>query len=128
LVALPEAEPGLVVRYDYLWSHQNAADQGKDRPVCIIAAIALASAPLFVVLLPVTHSRPVDEQNAIEIPERVRRAIGRDDQPSWVVVSEYNIDSWPNGGLSPSHAAAGRFEYGLLPPALFHRIKVKFWQ
>jgi hypothetical protein len=37
---LPEPKPGLVVRYDYLWSHQAAAglDQGKDRPACLVAA------------------------------------------------------------------------------------------
>jgi len=39
-VALPDPKPGLVVRYDDLWTHEAAAgrDQGKTRPTCLIAA------------------------------------------------------------------------------------------
>ncbi|MDE0718896.1 MAG: hypothetical protein OXH64_13265 [Rhodospirillaceae bacterium] len=39
-MALPDPEPGLVVRYDYLWTHEAAAgrDQGKTRPACLVAA------------------------------------------------------------------------------------------
>jgi hypothetical protein len=25
--------------------------------------------------------------------------LGLDDEPSWVIMSEHNIDEWPNGGL-----------------------------
>jgi hypothetical protein len=43
-----------------------------------------------------------------------------------VIVSEHNVDVWPNGGLSPVPGRAGVFSYGFLPPGLFARIKEKF--
>ena len=46
------------------------------------------------------------------------RLAGRlDDAPSWVIVSEHNIDEWPNGGLSPVPGKQGEFAYGFIPPA-----------
>jgi hypothetical protein len=46
--------------------------------------------PRFVVLLPVTHAPPIRDTVAIEIPANVRRSIGLDDEPGWLVVSEYH--------------------------------------
>jgi hypothetical protein len=43
------------------------------------------------------------------IPARVNQAIGLDDEPSWVIVSEHNIDEWPNAGLSTVPGKAGVF-------------------
>lgn len=127
-MALPEPKPGLVVRYDYLWSREAAAgrDQGKDRPACLVAASDSLTAPRYVVLLPITHAPPQGETVGIEIPQRVREAIGLDDVPSWVIVSEHNVDEWPNGGLSPLPGKPGAFAYGFLPPALFAAIKARF--
>ncbi|MEP6966720.1 MAG: hypothetical protein ABI906_01440 [Pseudomonadota bacterium] len=129
-MALPDLRPGLVVRYDYLWSREAAAGraQGKDRPACLVAASDAQANPRYVVLLPITHSPPGAETIGVEIPAKVRRAIGLDDVRSWVVVSEHNIDEWPNGGLSPVPCKAGVFAYGFIPPGLFTQIKTKFLQ
>jgi hypothetical protein len=75
------------------------------------------------VLLPITHSPPTGDTVVIEIPAKVREAIGLDDEPSWVVVSEYNIDEWPNAGLSPVPGRPGVFAYGFVPPGLFATVK-----
>jgi hypothetical protein len=127
-VALPEPKPGLVIRYDYLWADEAAAgrDVGKDRPACLIAASDSTAAPRFVVILPITHTPPRDETAAVEIPPKVKRAIGLDDVPSWVIVSEHNVDEWPNGGLAPIPGRPGVFSYGFIPPGLFAQIKTKF--
>jgi hypothetical protein len=53
----------------------------------------------------------------------VRQSIGLDDEPSWVVVSEYNIDEWPNAGLSSIPGTSDVFAYGFIPPGLFAAIK-----
>ncbi len=126
-MAIPEPSPGLVIRYDYLWSREAAAGrtQGKDRPACLVAASDSKTQPRFVVLLPITHSPPIGETIAIEIPAKVRQSIGLDDQPSWVVVSEYNVDKWPNAGLSPIPGKADVFAYGFVPPGLFATIKAR---
>lgn len=125
---LPDPRPGLVVRYDYLWTRDAAAGrhQGKDRPACIVAAIDDATRARYVVLLPITHRAPSHGAVGIEIPAKVKRALGLDDAPSWVIVSEHNVDEWPNGGLSPVPGESDRFAYGFVPPGLFARIKAAF--
>jgi hypothetical protein len=127
-MAIPEPSPGLVIRYDYLWSREATAGrtQGKDRPACLVGASDSATKPRFVVLLPITHSPPIGDTVAIEIPAKVRRSIGLDDEPSWVVVSEYNVDEWPNAGLSPVPGKPDVFAYGFIPPALFAAVKARF--
>lgn len=127
-MAIPEPKPGLVIRYDYLWSHEAAAgrDQGKDRPACLVAASDSTVRPRFVVILPITHSPPDEGTVGIEVPARVRQALGLDDAPSWVIVSEYNVDEWPNGGLAPLPGRPGVFSYGFIPPRLFAQVKETF--
>jgi hypothetical protein len=84
-VAFPEPKPGLVVRYDDLWTHQAAArrDQGKHRPACLVAARDSQTRPRLVVLLPITHKPPDGDTIGIEIPAKVKQAIGLDDARSW---------------------------------------------
>lgn len=125
---LPEPEPGLVVRYDYLWSHEAAAgiEQGKDRPACLIAASDRAVQPRFVVLLPITHQAPAGDSVGVEIPAKVKNALGLDDERSWVIVSEHNVDEWPNAGLTPVPGSNSDFAYGFLPPRLFAAVKSAF--
>jgi len=127
-VAFPDPKPGLIVRYDYLWSREAAAgrDQGKDRPTCLVAATDSLTRPCYVVLLPITHTPPDADTTGIEIPAQVKRSLGLDDAPSWVIVSEHNIDEWPNGGLSAVPGKPGVFSYGFIPPSLFAQIKAKF--
>ena len=127
-LALPDLKPGLVIRYDYLWTHEAAAgrDQGKTRPACLVAATDLAVRPRYVVLLPITHTRPAGDTMGIEIPARVRQALGLDDTPSWVIVSEHNIDEWPNAGLSPLPGLPDTFSYGFIPPGLLAQIRARF--
>ncbi|MEQ8348666.1 MAG: hypothetical protein RIB84_04980 [Sneathiellaceae bacterium] len=124
-MALPEPKPGLVIRCDYLWSHEAAAgrDRGKDRPACLVAASDSSARPRFVVILPITDSAPADDIVGIEIPARVRQAIGLDDARSWVIVSEYNVDEWPNGGLGSVPGRPGAFSYGFIPPRLFAQVR-----
>jgi hypothetical protein len=81
-----------------------------------------------VVLLPITHSPPDASTVGIEIPARVKRAIGLDEAPSWVIVSEYNVDEWPNAGFSPLPGKPGTFSDGFIPPGLFAQIKTRFLQ
>ncbi|WP_366556076.1 hypothetical protein [Aquibaculum sediminis] len=127
-MVLPEPKPGLVIHYDYLWTHEAATgrDQGKDRPTCLVAATDALVRPRHVVLLPITHRPPSGDVVGIEIPAKVRKAIGLDDEPCWVIVSEHNIDEWPNGGLSPLPGKRNTFSYGFVPPGLFAKIKASF--
>lgn len=100
--------------------------QGKDRSACLVAASDSQAEPRFVVLLPISHTPPDADTIGIEIPVRVKQAVGFDDAPSWVIVSEYNVDEWPNGGLSAVLGKPDEFRCDFIPPGLFARIKAKF--
>jgi hypothetical protein len=127
-VSLPAPRPGLIIRYDYLWSREAAEgrDYGKERPACLVATLDSVDRPLHVVLLPITHTAPTGETIGIEIPLAVKAALNLDSDRSWVVISEYNIDNWPNGGLSSIPGSTDKFGYGFLPPKLFAQIKNTF--
>src|SRR6185437_6754889 len=126
-MALPEPKAGLVIRYDYLWTREAATgrQQSKDRPACLVAASDSAVTPRFVVILPITHSAPTSDTVAIEIPAKVAQALSLDEAQSWVVVSDHNVDEWPNAGLAPIPGRPGVYSYGFIPPGLFAQIKAR---
>jgi hypothetical protein len=65
-------------------------------------------------------------ERGVEIPLKARQAIGLDDEPCWVIVSERNVDTWPNAGLQPIPCRPGVFAYRFIPPRLFAQIKANF--
>jgi hypothetical protein len=86
----PEPRPGLVVRYAYLWQNeQNAGrDEGvKDRPCAIVLASEDAQGSKTVYVLPVTHTRPADPDDGVELPSTTKARLGLDAERSWIVVS-----------------------------------------
>ncbi|MBI3676916.1 MAG: hypothetical protein HY243_09915 [Proteobacteria bacterium] len=127
-MALPKPQPGLIIRYDYLWNDEAAKgrDPAKERPTCLIAASDDTPNPRFVVILPITHRKPVRPALGIEIPPAVKQALGLDDARSWIIVSECNVDEWPTPGLSAVAGRRGVFAYGALPPTLFERVRESF--
>ena len=127
-MALPEPKPGLVIRYDYLWTREAAAgkQQSKDRPACLIAASDSTVAPRVVVILPITHSAPTGDTVGMEIPPKVAQVLGLDEARNWVVVSDHNVDEWPNAGIAPLPGRPDIFSYGFIPPRLFAHIKARF--
>ena len=127
-MALPEPKPGLVIGYDYLWTREAAVgrQQSKDRPACLVAASDSSIAPRFVVILPITHSAPTGDTVGIEIPPKVGHALGLDEAHSWVIISDHNVDAWPNAGLTPIPGRPGIFSYGFIPPGLFAQIRARF--
>ena len=70
--------------------------------------------------------RPAGDTVGIRIPSRVRRALDLDYTPSWVIVSEHNIDEWPNAGLSLLLGLPEVFSCGFIPPGLFAQIRARF--
>lgn len=125
---VPRAEPGLVIRYNYLW--RRDADRGRDtsksRPACIVAALAARDGEIEIVVLPITHTKPGANTPAIEIPPSVKAHLGLDEERSWAVLTECNIDLWPSPDLAPLPGKPGVFAYGFLPPKLFRRIRDGF--
>ena len=103
-----------------------AGSRQKKRPACLVAATDDTRSPRFVVRLPITHTRPRKDTVGAKVPARVREALGLDDAPSWVLVSEHTVDEWPNGGLASLPGRPDVFSYGFIPPGLFARVKARF--
>src|SRR3546814_11248210 len=101
-------------------------DHAKAQPTCIVAAIKRLVRPRYVRLLPLTHTPPTGDTVGVEIPPKVKQALRLDDEPSWVIVSEHNVDEWPIAGVSAVPGTRDGFAYGLVPPGLFrlHRARV----
>src|SRR3546814_20208097 len=87
---LPKREPGLVIHDEYLWRHEYEAgeDEGrKQRPCAIIVAVTNEKGKTEIIVAPITHRRPAPPSIGIEIPPRVKRHLGLDEEPSWEIGS-----------------------------------------
>lgn len=126
----PEPEVGLVISYSYLWNDEAAAghvEGRKPRPCAIIMAVQHAEErPPLVAVVPITHSPHPDSEAAIEIPRRVAEHLGLDSDPSWVVLEEVNVFTWPGYDLRQISGQAGRYDHGLLPPRFFETLVKRF--
>ncbi len=74
-------------------------------------------------LVPITHSEPGPQDVAIEVPEAVRRSLGLDDEPQWVILDEVNRFTWPGFDLRPLPYDQDRPAYGFVPPLFFDRLR-----
>lgn len=129
-MSLPAPEPGLVIRYSYLWAneHDRGQEEGvKDRPCAVLLATRTEEGDLRVIVLPITHVPPRDPAEAVEIPSATKRRLGLDDERSWIVLTEGNAFAWPGPDLrfAPG-AGAESVAYGYLPAALFRTVRDRF--
>ena len=129
-MSLPTPEPGLVIRYSYLWlrEHREGREEGsKDRPCAIILTVRDHEGETQVLVVPVTHSPPEDPSTALELPLTVKRHLGLDSERSWIVISESNLFDWPGPDLRRVGDRDDRsVAYGLLPPRLFAELQRRF--
>jgi hypothetical protein len=131
-VPLPTPEPGLVIRYQFLWREEHEAGHesgAKDRPcVVVVAVVATDAGKLTVYVAPVTHRRPADPRDGVEIPWRIKQALGLDREQSWVVTNDLNYFEWPGADLRPIPGSPDRFDYGMLPERFFGLLKQSILQ
>jgi hypothetical protein len=129
-VSPPKPEAGLIIRYSYLWlrEHQEGREEGtKDRPCAIVLAARDYNGDTQVLVVPVTHSPPVDDNAALELPPAIKQHLGLDGARSWVVVSESNLFDWPGPDLRRiGDRDDSSVAYGFLPPRWFSELKRRF--
>jgi hypothetical protein len=98
-LSLPAPEAGLVIPYAYLWrrEHRKGQEEGrKVRPSVIVLAVQNPKdGPPRVTVAPITHTPPAKDGDSIELPSRVKQALGLDDERSWIVLDEVNQFTWP---------------------------------
>jgi hypothetical protein len=126
-VSLPVPKPGLVIRYSFLWSHEKAegaAEGAKDRPCAIVvAARTLEDGEIDTIVAPITHTPPDDPAASIEIPVATCKRLGLDSGRHWLRLDELNRFAWPGFDLRPMPGKPDRFDYGMLPRALFEQLR-----
>lgn len=122
----PVPQPGLVVRYSYLWDSEARAgrEEGvKDRPCAIVMVVTEEGKRPRVRVLPVTHTPPHDAADAVEIPQVTKNRLGLDSERSWIVLTEANDFYWPGPDLRmlPGRGSES-CAYGFLPPRFFTHV------
>ncbi|WP_082358939.1 type II toxin-antitoxin system PemK/MazF family toxin [Bosea sp. AAP35] len=119
---MKQPEPGLVIRFAYLWRSEAAVgrdEAAKDRPCAVVVATTRQDGNLTVYVAPITHTPPGNPLHAIEIPAGTKRRLGLDDARSWIVTTEVNGFTWPGPDLRPIGRGADRgFIYGPLPRSM----------
>lgn len=126
-MSLPVPKPGLVIRYSFLWSdeHADGAREGaKDRPCAIVVAVRREpNGDIQTIVAPITHLQPRDPAASIAIPTATCRNLGLDEGRHWLRLDELNMFAWPGYDLRPIPGRRGRYDYGMLPPSLFERLR-----
>jgi mRNA-degrading endonuclease toxin of MazEF toxin-antitoxin module len=124
---LPEPQPGMVIRYAYLW--RNEAEQGrdhgsKDRPCVVVLAVKKEAARTRVVVAPITHRAPAIDAGAIPLSSLAKARLGLDEDTSWIVTNDLNAFDWPGPDLRPLNPAGEtpRFTYGYLSADMTRRL------
>ncbi len=126
---LPAPISGLVISYSYLWKREAESGEvagRKYRPASVLISVRQESGDLIVYVAPITHTRAQRPEDGIQIPAIVKRRLGLDDAPSWIMTNEFNAFRWP--GPDIAHVGDGdlNFAYGVLPKALTDEIIRQF--
>ena len=126
----PTPQPGLVIRYSYLWTREAQAgrEEGiKDRPCAIVLAVAAAPDRTRVVVLPITHTAPQTPDEGIELTQQTKARLGLDGERSWIMLDEGNDFIWPGPDLrSTPGQGLDSVAYGFLPPRVFQAVRQRF--
>lgn len=126
-MVLPDPKQGLVIRYAYLWHHEELTghDEARyDRPCLVVSARNdEVRQAMRVYVLPVTHSPRAGDDTAIEMPSNVKRQLGLDDERSWIVTDQWNAFDWPGPDLREisQGPSRGQFAYGFVPAGLLRQ-------
>ncbi|AOX16668.1 hypothetical protein [Kozakia baliensis] len=118
---------GAVIRYSYLWADESAvgAEEGrKDRPSLVLAlAVRKEDGLTEILVLAVTHSPPRTETDGVLLSPDIKRHLGLDDAPSWIVTTEANFFVWPGPDLRPIPGRKpATVVYGHVPDGLLTRV------
>lgn len=128
---LTPPERGSVIRYAYLWANEHnrgQEDARKDRPSLVVAlSVHREDGNTEVLALAITHTRLFDTSQAIILPADVKKHLGLDTEPSWIVTTEANAFIWPGPDIRPIPGRKpSAFVYGRIPDGLLSKVAQSF--
>lgn len=79
---------------------------------------------MVVTVVPITHTPPRDPTLAVEMTLGLKRLLGLDDEPSWIICDEVNDFVWPGPDMAPVPGRDPKaWSYGFLPPGVFRSVR-----
>jgi hypothetical protein len=87
----------------------------------VVLATLVEAGKTQLLVAPVTHTEP-QAGSGVPIPLAVKRHLGLDDAPSWIVTSEVNRFFGPGPDIRPAKGADEPL-YGAIPARLFQQVK-----
>lgn len=125
-----DPEPGDVISYDFLWKEEELkgrTDGVKDRPCAVILlSETLEDGTRRILVAPITHTPPSidDEQPGIELPYKVSRHLGLDDDKSWIKTHQINELVWVKDNIpfGVTTLKNGKWSYGRLPQQISKQV------
>jgi hypothetical protein len=133
----PDEPPiGNLIAYEYLWHSQRGAreDGVKTYPVALIFAKRTVLGNTFAYAVAISHKPPSATERAIEVPRKLKRHLGLDEEPSWIYTDQVNEFTWPGPDLRPADRlsslprARGTCVIGPLPKDWFASLKAEIIQ
>jgi hypothetical protein len=92
------------------WSeHRKGQEEGaKDRPCAVVYAVETEGGKTRVYVLPITHTKPFETEDGLQMLPQWKRHLGLDEESSWIMTSE-SIATWVRSRtLSASKFLAAR--------------------
>ena len=112
---LPDPEPGLVIRYSFLWSHEakKGLDDGEVSRPCVIMSVDRRGGERVVLVAPITTREPNCPEDGIPVPPKVRDYLKLTRPHSWIITTEGNEFDWPGRHIHPVPGGRlAQFDYG----------------
>lgn len=102
----------------------GADEASKDRPCAIVVAASTGpDGDVRVTVAAITHGQPEDPAGSLEIPPATCRTLGLDSASHWLRFDELNRFIWPGFDLRPIPGRPEDSVYGMLPPAVYERLR-----
>ena len=121
----PSPAAGQVVRFEYLWASEAFQDGltsgAKHRPCVVLAALPNAVGWPKVLLCGITHTKPSAPSEGVLLPKEVKKELGLDDEPSWIVTSEVNTVDWHD--MRFILAPKGSWTYGVMAAEVMEEVR-----
>jgi hypothetical protein len=112
-------QKGMIIRYSFAWAGEDAdVDSNKVRPAMLVVVLEGNR----VVALPITHSAPRADQEAMEIPPALKTTLGLDGERSWIRLTEGNIFTWVGYDIVPTE------HYPIAPDWFVKQVSLKYLQ
>lgn len=113
------------------WADESARGReegSKDRPAIVLAlSILTEMSRVRVLVVAVTHTAPRNDADAVLFPADLKRSIGLDDRPAWIITTEGNAFIWPGPDVRPIPRRNPRtVVYGSVPADFMQRIAVSY--